>query len=205
LSLPTMSMIAPQVRGYSKDLEKRPAVDIEKAKKLMAEAGFANGFDVTFDCPNDRYKNDEKICTAIAGMLSKIGIRIKVNSMPKANYFPKVQNMDTSMYLYGWGVPTFDSLYTLQELLRTKAKGADGANNYCGYSNPKIDVLIEKLKTETDFQKRADLTKEILMLHQVDIGHIPLHHQMIPWAMQKKVSVVHTADNALYAKWVTIK
>ena len=205
LSLPTMSMIAPQVRGYSKDLEKRPAVDIEKAKKLMADAGFGNGFDVTFDCPNDRYKNDEKICTAIAAMLSKIGIRIKLNSMPKANYFPKVQNSDTSMFLYGWGVPTFDSLYTLQELLRTRGKGADGANNFSGYSNLKVDAIIEKLKTETDFAKRAELTKEALLLNQADVGHIPLHHQMIPWAMQKKVSVVHTADNALYAKWVTIK
>lgn len=205
LSLPTMSMIAPQVRGYSKDLEKRPATDLAKAKKLMAEAGFAKGFDVTFDCPNDRYKNDEKICTAIAAMLSKIDIRIKLNSMPKANYFPKVQNMDTSMFLYGWGVPTFDSLYTLQELLRTKGKGADGANNYSGYSNPKVDALIEKLKTETDFKKRAELTKEALLLNQADVGHIPLHHQMIPWAMRSSVSLTHRADNALYAMSVMIK
>ncbi len=205
LSMPTMSMIAPQVRGYSKDLEKRPAVDVEKAKKLMAEAGFANGFDVTFDCPNDRYKNDEKICTAIAGMLSKIGIRIKLNAMPKAAYFPKVQSADTSMYLYGWGVPTFDSLYSLQELMRTKGKGADGAANYSGYSNPKVDELIDKLKTETDFKKRVALTREALLLNQADVGHIPLHHQIIPWAMRKNVNVVHTPDNALYAKWVVIK
>lgn len=205
LALPTMSMIAPQVRGYTKDLEKRPAVDVEKAKKLMADAGFANGFDVTFDCPNDRYKNDEKICTAIAAMLSKIGIRAKVNAMPKAAYFPKVQSADTSMYLYGWGVPTFDSLYSLQELLHTKGKGADGAANYSGYSNPKVDALIDKIKTETDFAKRVELTKEALLLDQADVGHIPLHHQVIPWAMRKNVTVVHTADNALYAKWVMVK
>ena len=205
LALPTMSMIAPQVRGYSKDVEKRPAVDIEKAKKLMAEAGFASGFDVTFDCPNDRYKNDEKICTAIAAMLSKIGIRIKLNSMPKANYFPKVQNSDTSMFLYGWGVPTFDSLYTLQEIIRSKGKGADGANNFTGYSNAKVDAVIEKLKTETDFAKRTELTREALLLHQADVGHIPLHHQVIPWAMRKNISAVHTPTNALYAKWVLIK
>lgn len=205
LALPTMSMIAPQVRGYSKDLEKRPTVDVEKAKKLMADAGFTNGFDVTFDCPNDRYKNDEKICTAIAGMLSKIGIRIKLNAMPKAAFFPKVQNSDTSMYLYGWGVPTFDSLYTLQEIIRTKGKGGDGANNYCGYSNVKADALIDKLKTETDFTRRTELTREALLLAQADVGHIPLHHQVIPWAMRKNISVVHTANNALYAKWVVIK
>ena len=205
LSLPTMSMIAPQVRGYSKDLEKRPAIDIEKAKKLMAEAGFSNGFDVTFDCPNDRYKNDEKICTAIAGMLSKIGIRIKLNSMPKAAYFPKIQKSDTSMFLYGWGVPTFDSLYTLQEIIRTKGVGADGANNYSGYSNPKADAAIEKLKTEIDFKKRAELTRETLLINQADVGHIPLHHQMIPWAMKKSVSVAHRADNGLYAMSVVLK
>ncbi len=205
LSLPTMSMIAPQVRGYSKDLEKRPAPDVGKAVKLMAEAGFAGGFDVTLDCPNDRYKNDEKICTALAAMLAKIGIRVKVNAMPKAAYFPKVQNRDTSMYLYGWGVPTFDSLYTLQELLRTLGKGADGANNYSNYSNPKVDALIDRLKTETDFAKRVDLTREALLIHQADVGHIPLHHQVIPWAMRKNVSVTHSAENALYAKWVSIQ
>jgi peptide/nickel transport system substrate-binding protein len=138
-------------------------------------------------------------------MLSKIGIRIKLNSMPKAAYFPKVQNSDTSMYLYGWGVPTFDSLYTLQEIVRTKGKGADGAANYSGYSNAKVDALIEKLKTETDFKKRTDLTKEALLLDQADVGHIPLHHQMIPWAMRKNVMVAHRADNGLYSMAVTIK
>jgi peptide/nickel transport system substrate-binding protein len=204
LSLPTMSMIAPQVRGYSKDLEKRPPVDLNKAKKLMAEAGFANGFDVTFDCPNDRYKNDEKICTAITGMLSKIGIRAKLNAMPKAVYFPKVQNSDVSLYLYGWGVPTFDSLYTLQELIRTRGKGADGAANYSSYSNAKVDALIDKLKTEIDFAKRVELTREALLIHQADVGHIPLHHQIIPWAMRSNVTVVHTPENSLYAKWAVV-
>ena len=125
--------------------------------------------------------------------------------MPKATFFPKIQNSDTSMYLYGWGVPTFDSLYTLQEIVRTKGKGADGQANYSGYSNPKVDAFIDKLKTEIDFRKRADYTREALLLDQADVGHIPLHHQMIPWAMRKNVTVVHTADNALYAKWVMVK
>ncbi len=204
LSLPTMSMIAPQVRGYSKDLEKRPAVDIAKAKKLMTEAGYPTGFDVTLDCPNNRYINDERICTAVAGMLSKIDVRIKLNSMPRVTYFPKIQNMDTSMYLYGWGVPTFDSLYTLQAVVRTKTTGGDGEQNYSGYSNPKVDALIDALKTEGDFAKRTALTRDALMLHQADVGHIPLHHQIIPWAMRKNVTVVHRPDNRVNAKWAMI-
>ena len=205
LSLPTMSMIAPQVRGYSKDLEKRPAVDITKAKKLMTEAGYPNGFEVTMDCPNNRYINDERICTAVAGMLSKIDIKIKLNAMPRVTYFPKIQNMDTSFFLYGWGVPTFDSLYTLLSIVRTKATGGDGEQNYSGYSNPKVDALIDQLKTEGDFAKRAALTREALLLHQADVGHIPLHHQIIPWAMRKSVTTVHTPTNRVLAKWTKIE
>ncbi len=208
-SLPTMSMIAPQVRGYSKDLEKRAPADLAKAKKLMVDAGLATGFDVTLDCPNNRYINDEAICIALAGMLAKIDIRVKVNAMPRANYFPKIQNSDTSMYLLGWGVPTFDSLYTLQSILHTKKATATGAEgdgnwNFSGYSNPKVDAIIERMKTETDFTKRAELTKEALLLDQADVGHIPLHHQLIPWAMRKGVTVVHRPDNRMHAKWAVI-
>jgi peptide/nickel transport system substrate-binding protein len=204
LSLPTMSLIAPQVRGYSADLEKRPPVDIAKAKKLMADAGFASGFDVTLDCPDNRYINDQPICVAVAGMLAKIDIRVKVNAMPRALYFPKIQNSDTSMYLLGWGVPTFDSLYTLQSILRTKGQGGDGTWNFSGYSNPKVDAIVDQLKTEVDFKKRAELTREALLLDQADVGHIPLHHQVIPWAMRSNITVVHRPDNRMNAKWAVI-
>ena len=204
LSLPTMSLIAPQVRGYTKDVENRPPVDIVKGKKLMADAGFGNGFDVTLDCTDNRYINDQAICVAIAGMLAKIDIRVKVNAMPRALYFPKLQNTDTSMYLLGWGVPTFDSLYTLQSIVRTKGQGGDGTWNFSGYSNPKIDTIIDALKTEVDLKKRAQLTKAALLLEQADVGHIPLHHQVIPWAMRSNITVVHRADNRMLAKWAVI-
>ena len=204
LSLPTMSLIAPQIRGYTKDIEQRPAPDLAKAKQLMTAAGFANGFDVTFDCPNDRYINDIQICTAITGMLAKIDIRAKLNAMPVTLYLPKLQKGDTSMYLLGWGVPTFDALYTLQSILRTHTNGSDGNWNFSGYSNPKVDAIIEKLKTETNFRKRAEFTREALLLDQADVGHIPLHHQVIPWAMRSNITVVHRADNRMHAKWAVI-
>ncbi len=201
----SMSLIAPQVRGYTKDVEKRWPLDIAKGKKLMAEAGYPNGFEVTLDCPNNRYINDERICVALAGMLAKIDIRIKLNSMPRSTYFPKIQNGDTSMYLLGWGVPTFDSLYSLQSILRSKGAGGDGNWNFSNYSNPKVDALIDQLKTETDFKKRAELTREALLLEQADVGHIPLHHQVIPWAMRSNVTVVHRPDNRMHAKWAVLK
>jgi peptide/nickel transport system substrate-binding protein len=205
LAFPTGVMFAPQVDGYPKDLDKPVKVDRERAKKLMAEAGYPQGFEVTLDCPNNRYINDEAICVVIAAMLAQINVKVKVNAMPRAIYFPKIQNFDTSFYMLGWGVPTFDSQYALQSLLHTLVpKTADGDYNLGRYSNPKVDALVDQLKTEVDGKKRTALAREITQVHMADVGHIPLHHQVIPWAMRSNVSVVHRADNRLTVKWVKI-
>jgi peptide/nickel transport system substrate-binding protein len=206
LSVPTAVMYAPQVDGYAKELDKVKAPDRAKAKKLLAEAGYPRGFDVTLDCPNNRYVNDEKLCVAVAAMLAQIDITVRVNAMPRANYFPKIQNLDTSFYMLGWGVPTFDSQYAVQSLLRTRIeKTPDGDYNLGRYSNAKVDENVDKLKTEVDPVKRTALAVEVSRIHQADVGHIPLHFQVIPWAMRSNVSVVHRADNKLMAKWVTVK
>jgi peptide/nickel transport system substrate-binding protein len=205
LSVPSGIMFAPQVDGYPKDLDKPVKPDRAKAKKLLAEAGYPQGFDVTLDCPNNRYVADEKICVAIAGMLAQIDVKVKVNAMPRAQYFPKIQNLDTSFYMLGWGVPTFDSQYSLQSLMRSRVdKSADGDYNLGRYANAKVDAAIDRLKTEIDPTKRAAIAREVTKLHQDDVGHIPLHHQVIPWAMRANVSVVHRADNRLTVKWVKV-
>jgi peptide/nickel transport system substrate-binding protein len=206
LSYPTAVMFAPQVDGYPKDLDKVAAVNRDAAKKLMAEAGYPQGFEVTLDCPNNRYINDEAICVAVAGMLAQINVKVKVNAMPRATYFPKIQNFDSSFYMLGWGVPTFDSQYALQSLLRTHVpKAADGDYNLGRYSNPQVDAAIDRLKSEVDPKKRAEIAREVTQIHMADVGHIPLHHQVIPWAMRSNVSVVHRADNRLTVKWVRIQ
>jgi peptide/nickel transport system substrate-binding protein len=206
LSVPSGVMFAPQSEGYPKDLDKPVKADPARAKKLLAEAGYPQGFEVTLDCPNNRYVADEKICVAIAAMLARVDVKVKVNAMPRANYFPKIQNLDTSFYMLGWGVPTFDSQYALQSLMRTRVdKSADGDYNLGRYSNPKVDALIDRLKTEIDNKKRAEIAREVSQLHMADVGHIPLHHQVIPWAMRSNVTVVHRADNRLTVKWVKIQ
>ncbi len=205
LSVPTAVMFAPQVSGYPKDLDKVKPADREGARKLLAEAGYPNGFEVTLDCPNNRYVNDEKICTAVAAMLAQVNVKVKVNAMPRAIWGPKTQNRDTSFYMLGWGVPTFDSQYALQSLVRTYVpKTPDGDYNLGNYSNPKVDALVDKLKTELDPAKRAQLAREASAIHQADVGHLPLHFQVIPWAMRANLSVVHRADNRLTVQWVKI-
>ena len=206
LSVPTAVMYAPQVDGYPKELDKVKPADREKARKLLADAGYPKGFEVTLDCPNNRYVNDEKLCVAIAAMLAQINVTVKVNAMPRANYFPKIQNLDTSFYMLGWGVPTFDSQYALQSLIRTRVeKTPDGDYNLGRYSNPKVDAALDQLKTEVDPKKRAALAHEASALHLADVGHLPLHFQVIPWAMRSNVSVVHRADNRLTVKWVKVQ
>lgn len=206
LSVPTALMFAPQVDGYPKDLDRPAKPDRAAARKLLAEAGYAQGFEVTLDCPNNRYVNDEKLCVAVAGMLAQVNVKVRVNAMPRAIWGPKIQKRDTSFYMLGWGVPTFDSQYALQSLLRTPVGNtADGDYNLGGYSNPKVDAAVDRLKTEVDPAGRAALAREALLAHMRDVGHLPLHFQVIPWVMRSNVSVVHRADNRLTLKWVRVR
>ena len=205
-SSPTGTMIAPQVNGWTEELALRPAADLEKAKALLLEAGYGpNELNFTLDCPNNRYINDEAICQAIVGMWAKAGVKANLNAMPRATYFPKVQSNDTSAYMFGWGVPTFDALYTLQSLIHSKGEGADGSFNFGGYENAEVDALIDQIKVETDEAKRNAAIHKVLEIHAKEVGHIPLHDQVIPWAMGKNVDAVHRADNRLTPHWVTIK
>jgi peptide/nickel transport system substrate-binding protein len=204
LSQPTGALVAPQVQGWTKEVDKRPAYDPEASKKLLADAGYPQGFDVTMDCPNNRYINDEEICQAVATMWAKVGVRAKLKTQPMVTYFPMIQRYESSIYMLGWGVPTFDALYSLQSLVRSVGAGGDGNYNVGRYSNPQMDALIERIKKETDLKLRNQLLEQALMLHNKDVAHIPMHNQIIPWAMKKSVNVTHRADNRVDIRWVSI-
>lgn len=204
LSIPAGIMVAPGVHGWSKDLDVPAKVDLARAKKLLAEAGYPNGFEFTLDCPNNRYVNDEKICQALVGMWAKIGMRVKLNSMPFANFIPKILNHDTSAYLLGWGVATFDALYTLQSLVRTKTTGADGNFNLGRISDPKLDNTIDAIKIATDPAARDALLREALAKTRDEVYYIPLHHQLRQWAMKRTVTTVHSADDRHQARFTRV-
>ncbi|HVE50572.1 MAG TPA: ABC transporter substrate-binding protein [Casimicrobiaceae bacterium] len=207
LAVPSGSMIAPQVNGYFEEFAKRLPYDVNAAKKLLTDAGYPNGFEVTLDCPNNRYINDEGICQAVVAMWSRIGVNAKLNAMPRATYFQKIQKFDTSLYLLGWATATFDGLYTLQSLIRTvdPKGGADGNFNLGKYSNAKADALIDAIKTEVDEAKRNQMMRDAQRIHAEDVGHIPLHQQVIPWAMRSNVSTFHRADNRLDMRWTRVE
>ncbi len=181
LSQPSGALMPSPVQS-TPELEKRLPYDKAKAKQLLAEAGYPNGFEVTLDCPNNRYVNDEKICQALAAMWAQIGVTINVNAMPRANYFPKLEKTDTSMYMLGWGGGAIDGIFILQPVLSTYTGKGDGDYNYGRYTNPRLDELVAKVKVDMNPDQRLAEIREALAAHNAEINHLPLHRQVIPWA-----------------------
>ncbi|MGE5669434.1 MAG: ABC transporter substrate-binding protein [Betaproteobacteria bacterium] len=202
-SIPTGELITPESYGYDPTI-KLPPFSVAKAKALLKEAGYPDGFEVTLDCPNDRYINDALICQALTSMWAKIGLTVRLDAMPKAQYFAKINKLDTSLYMLGWAVATFDAQDALINLVHTRDGKGSGEYNDGSYSNPKMDDLIERMKVETDVPKRLALIHDALRLHAQDVAHIMLHQQIIPWAMRKNITAVHSADNRLRMWWVHV-
>ena len=204
LSIPAGIMVAPGVNGNTPDIDVPAKVDPERAKKLLADAGYPNGFEFQLNCPNNRYVNDEEICQNLVGMWARIGVKTKLVAESMATFIQKVQNFDTSAYMLGWGVATFDAQYTLQSLIRTRTTGADGNFNFNRISEPKLDALVDAMKTETDVAKRNALIRDALVLTRDEVLNIPLHHQLRPWAMKKGVTTMHRADDRPEARFTSV-
>ncbi len=188
------------------ELERRLPFAPEQSRKLLAEAGYPGGFEVTLDCPNNRYVNDEKICQAIAAMWSKVGVNTKLVTMPRAQYFPKLEKLDTSIYMLGWGGGSTDAIFTLQPVLATFNGKGDGDYNYGRYTNgAKFDALVAEIKNEMNADKRLALIRRALELNKDEINVLPLHRQVIPWAVRANVDTPHRADNNVWAYRTKIK
>jgi peptide/nickel transport system substrate-binding protein len=203
---PTGALVPTPIASFNDpDVEKRLPYDPEASKKLLKEAGYADGFDVTMDCPNNRYINDERICQTLASMWAKIGVKVRVNAMPKTTYFPKTEKLDTSMYLFGWGGSITDAETTFTPIYRNRGANGVGEYNRGNYKDDELDALAAASSKEADPAKRKELIKKVFLRHNEQVHHIPLHRQFIPWAARSNVSVVHRADNWLETQWVVVK
>jgi peptide/nickel transport system substrate-binding protein len=202
-ALPTGS-ITPSILGSNPEAEKRLPYDVARAKQLLAEAGYPNGFGFTLDCPNNRYINDEQICVAVSGMLAKIGLRVRVNAQPRAIYFARMPKRDTSVFMLGWGGAITDAQTTLTPVLHSPDGKCAGDYNWGSYTNRKLDALIDAARVETDPVKRKQQIADALAEHNDQIHHVPLHRQVIPWALRENVRAVHRADNWVETNWVNI-
>ncbi len=204
-STPIAEMFPPEVNGFAPDLAKRLPFDTEASKKLLAEAGYPNGFEVSMNCPNDRYVNDGAICQAVAANLARVGVKIKLEVETKGTYFPKILRRDTSFYLLGWTPSTVDAHDVLVAIMSTPNDKGQGQFNLGAYSNAKLDELTLKIQSETDDKKRNEMIREAFKIHQDDVGHIPLHQQALAWAYSNKVTLVQLPNNYMNFKWITLK
>ncbi len=205
-SLPTGIIAPPGVNGYTKDLDVIPAADAAKAKTLMAEAGYPDGFSVTLHCPNDRYINDEAICQAAVGQLATIGIKVNLVSQSKSIHFPLIQRNppETDFFLLGWGVPTFDSHYVFTFLYHTRTD-KEGGWNATRYSNAEIDKLTVGLTQETDLTKRNQTIAQIWKALQDEVIYIPIHIQTLAYAMKPDLEIPVDISNQPKLKFAKVK
>jgi len=196
-SVPTGVATPPFVNGWTEELDAYPAPDLDRARALLAEAGYPDGFSVTLDTPNNRYVNDEAISQAVAGMLGRIGINVTLASRPVAQHSPLILNNETDFYLLGWGVPTFDSAYIFNDLVHTK-EGNFGAYNVGLYSNPDLDAKIRSLGSEIDLDVRNATIAEIWEVVKADRVLLPVHNQVLAYAMRSNVNLdVHPENQPL--------
>lgn len=204
-SNPTALMIGPGINGFAEDINKRLPYNPDAARKLLADAGYPNGFEVAMNCPNDRYVNDGEICQAVAANLARIGVKINLQAESKLTYFPKILRRDTSFYLLGWTPSTYDGHNALNALMRCVDGKGSGQFNLGSYCNPKVDDLISKIQGETDQKRRDTMMREAFVMHADDIGHLPIHQQALAWGINKRVSLVQRGDNFMPFKSISLK
>ena len=192
------NLVSPPVFGYVATL-KPEIYDPEAAKKLLAQAGYPDGFALTLDAPNDRYVNDEQLAQALAQMLARVGIQTKVETMPASVYFAKARAGEFSFALLGWG--SFSGDLALRALLATPnaAKGY-GAWNWGRYSNAKVDALLEQGFATLDEKKREARARDAATLALKDVPVILLHHQLASWAMKKSIAYTARTDEYTFAR-----
>lgn len=201
----TGTLVAPPVPGYDKANDALPGYSADKAKALLAEAGYPNGFKLPLNCPNDRYINDEQICVAIAAMWSRIGVQTEVKTESRATYFPKQDRGELDAFMLGWAtLPPMDGFSVLSALL-TAPKDGYGGSNPTGYPNPEIEKLTREAAVELDEPKRRALMVQALKIAKDTVAYVPLHLQPVAWAARQGIDVPQFPDEYVRLWFARVK
>jgi len=207
MAAPTGLIIPEATEGYDPKLRERYPYDPAASRRLLAEAGFPDGFPVTLDCPNDRYINDEAICQSLVPMFARIGVKATLNAQTKSKHFVKIlqpSNNNTSLFLLGFSPETADAMVTILEVLSMKAPGS-GAWNCGRYSNPKIEELVTKIRVEMNPETRRNQIRDVLRIHKEDFGHLPLHEQLVMWGVRDGVEVTPDPRDRVQLRFVKMR
>ena len=202
-SWPTGMLLSPYLNGAPASLNKRAlAYDQTAAKKLLAEAGYPNGFGVTLDCVNVTWR--QNVCQAAVSMLAQVGIRASLRTTAPNLFFPKLTQGTASFIEYGWTASP-DAWASLNGLFRTFDRAGLGTFNAGRYSNPKLDVLIDNIRVEPDLTRRRAMVTTALRLIADDLPYIPLYRRTLNWAMSRKVTLVQWPSDQIELRWVKVR
>ncbi|HET9653711.1 MAG TPA: ABC transporter substrate-binding protein, partial [Usitatibacter sp.] len=181
----------------------KPVYDPARAKALLREAGYPNGFTVDLDCSSQQPA--DAIGQAIAGMLSRIGIKVAYRPLPFNILLPKLTSGDTSMYVLGWTPATVEPEGVLVPLAHSRSGPGMGEYNFGGYANPKVDRLIDQGRVEFDPAKRSALFSEAMMLMDSEAAFVPLIHRHVTWAMRRNVKAVLRPNDVVDLRFVNVE
>jgi peptide/nickel transport system substrate-binding protein len=211
-AVPTALFVPKGVNGYDAADDVRYPYDPAKAKALLAAAGYPNGFAINMECPNDRYVNDEAICTAAVSMLARVGITVTLRAQTKAVYMQTIMNNPVDSYLQGWSPNSWDAYEAFFYNLATRFDAnppvplgeGQGLFNIGRYSNPALDALLLKISQTLDTTERQKLMSEVNRIYVRDIPSIPLHQQDIIWGADKAVTASPTRDDSVTFRWISV-
>ena len=198
----TGGFLSPKVDGSLPELDKRLPFDPARARALLAEAGYPNGFSVVFECVNVPVR--EATCQAMAAMLTQVGIRASFRSLPTNQFFPKLSAGTIALAEFGW-TPQIDAWNSLNALFRTFAVGGFGTFNAGRYSNPRLDSLIDQIRVEPDLTRRRAEVATVLRLVSDELPMVPLYRRTLNWAMKKNVTMVPYPNDAPEMRWMRVR
>jgi peptide/nickel transport system substrate-binding protein len=193
------------ISGFSEANSDRPGYDPARAKALLAEAGYLNGFSFGLKCPNDRYINDEAVCRAAASMFAAVGLNAELTTGPVRDYWTQLRADEFDMYLLGWSPGTFDAEHPIRFLLHSQDNEKKlGSWNFGNYSNARVDVLLPQIQKEINPDARQAMIDEVVKITQDEVAYIPLYTQPLIWAAKDNIDLTQRADNFFLLRWVTV-
>ena len=198
-AVPTGAFLSPRVDGSPAELDRRLPFDPARARALLAQAGYPDGFAVTLDCVNVAWR--EAVCQAISAMLTQVGIRTTLRASPTSQFFPKLSQGTASFVEFGWSA-TPDAWASLNGLFRSFDKSGLGTFNAGRYHNPKLDALIDAIRVEPDMTRRRAMVSTVLRMVADDLPYIPLYRRTLTWAYARKLSLVQWPNDTVELRWV---
>lgn len=200
---PAEQILPPFMYGYNPRV-RRPSYDPSKAKRLLAEAGYPNGFTVRLDVPTDRYVNDREIGLALVGMLARVGITVQLNGMPRLIYFPRMRAFETSLQMSGW-LTLISSINWTAMLGCVDPKTGYGRSNYGRYCSPDLNRLIDVMNTEMDEAKRKEAFFKAAEFTRQDVGKIPMYFEELIRGVKDGITMPVRVDEYVLAQEITFK